>query len=339
MNTTGRTGRNISRLGALVAGLSVAAVAATAVNPSIAGAFPSKAKDCSACHDAGGTTTATASTVTARPGATYTVAVAMTANPSGGNSGYAIVPVAPATGSTYAGNTSAALKYTATMTAPSTPGTYTYTVFTNQGSTGADGHASSKQYTITVPDADAVTTTTTLAMASTATTAPAPAAKTLTATVSGAGAAGVVRFYNGTKWLGTRTLTAGKASLALTSIPVGTYSYKAAFTPTNPAKFYASTSTAKAFTVYTRAAIKALSPTYGRVGRVVTITGTNFATKGGVKFGNVAATVRTWTATKITVVVPKPVWPSASSKSVSVLVKVTPKGRVASAGKYFKVTR
>ncbi|HEX7536012.1 MAG TPA: IPT/TIG domain-containing protein, partial [Dermatophilaceae bacterium] len=71
-------------------------------------------------------------------------------NPAGGNSGYAIVPVTAGTGTTNGGNSSAALSYSATMTAPAAAGTYIYNVFTNQGITDPDGQASSTSYTITV---------------------------------------------------------------------------------------------------------------------------------------------------------------------------------------------
>ena len=242
--------KSIPKVAVLAAGLTVVALAATA-HPSDAQAFPNRNRDCSACHDAGGTTTAQASTATPAAGATYTVAVTLTANPRGGTSGYAIVPVTAGSGTTNAGGSSAALRYTATMKAPTTPGKYTYKVFTNQGGTGSDGRASGTQYTITVaaPPAAVTTTTTALKMAPSGGTAVAPASRTLTATVTGAGAAGTVAFFNGATSLGTRTLTAGSASLALSTIGVGRYSYHAVFTPTSPARFTASSSGNLALTV------------------------------------------------------------------------------------------
>ena len=455
MNNSNCARKSFPRVAVLAAGLTVAAMA-VAVHPTGAQAFPSRNRDCSACHDAGGSTTAKASTSSPAAGATYTVAVTLTANPRGGNSGYAIVPVTAGSGTTYGGDTSAALRYTATMKAPTAPGTYTYKVFTNQGSTGSDGHASGTQYSNTVAAAPvAVTTTTTLTRAPVATTAVAPASRTLTAAVSGAGAAGTVTFFNGPASLGTRTLTSGSASLALSAIGVGTYSYHAVFTPTSPAKFTASssgnvalkvtaappapgqvatttalrmspsTATARApavrvltaagpgagpaavtgagaagtvtffngatpvgtrtvaagsasltlnrigvgtysyHAVFTpaapalftssistnvalkvtaapvpiRAVIRGLSTDEGRVGRLVTIRGSGFGAKGVVKFGSKTAVVRSWSTTRIVVVVPRVTWPSKYRHELEVRVTVTPRGGVASRGAEFEVKR
>ncbi|HEX7536381.1 MAG TPA: hypothetical protein VF391_05190 [Dermatophilaceae bacterium] len=139
---------SIPKVAVLATGL-VAAVLVGTLGPLAAQATP-RAKNCAGCHAVGGSTTATPSTVTPAGGAAYTVAITLAANPAGGNSGYAIVPVAPATGSTFGGNTSAALSYTAAMTAPAAAGTYTYNVYTNQGLTDPDGQASSTTYSITV---------------------------------------------------------------------------------------------------------------------------------------------------------------------------------------------
>ena len=447
MNNSSFASKSAPRVAVLAAGLTVAAMA-VAVHPTGAQAFPSRNRDCSACHNAGGTTTAKASTSTPGAGATYTVAVALTANPRGGNSGYAIVPVTAGTGTTNGGDTSSALRYTATMKAPTTPGTYTYKVFTNQGSTGSAGHASGTQYSITVAAAPAaVKTTTRLTMAPVAATAVAPASRTLTAAVTGAGAAGTVTFFNGPTSLGTRTLASGTASLALSTIRVGTYSYHAVFTPTSPARFTPSTSGNVALTVTAapptpgqvatttalrmspvsatavapaartltaavtgagaagtvaffngssplgtstvaagsaslaltkigvgrhsyravftptrpalftssasgnlalkvtaapaaaKAVIRTLSTDEGRVGRVVTIRGSHFGAKGVVKFGSKAAHVRSWSTTKIVVVVPRVTWPSKSRDELELRVTVTPKGGVASRGVEFEVER
>ncbi|MEP7194068.1 MAG: hypothetical protein ABI903_14525, partial [Actinomycetota bacterium] len=140
---------SLPKIAVLATGLTAALLAAT-ITPQAAQAFPSKAQDCSNCHAAGGSTTAAPSTLTPAAGATYTVAITLAANPAGGNSGYAIVPVAPAVEKTNGGNSSAALSYTATMTAPAAAGTYTYNVYTNQGLTDPDGQASGTTYSITV---------------------------------------------------------------------------------------------------------------------------------------------------------------------------------------------
>jgi hypothetical protein len=145
----------IPKIAVLATGLAAAVLVVT-INPvPVAQAFPSRAQDCANCHTAGGSTTATPNTLAPAAGATYTVAISLAANPGGGNSGYAIEPVAPATERTHGGDTGADLSFLATMTAPAAAGTYTYNVFTNQGSTGA-GHASSATYSITVGAAPTV---------------------------------------------------------------------------------------------------------------------------------------------------------------------------------------
>ena len=96
-----------------------------------------------------GTSPASPSTTPPSAGGTCTCGSTLTANPTGGISGYGIVPVTAGTGSTFGGNTGALLAYTATMTAPAAAGTYSYTVWTNQGPTSA-GNVGSAVYSITV---------------------------------------------------------------------------------------------------------------------------------------------------------------------------------------------
>ena len=134
----------------LVTGLTAAILALT-VSPQAAQAYP-RAASCTRCH-AGATTTtvmATPSAGTQLAGASYTVAITLTANPNGGNTGYGIVPVAPAVEKTFGGNTRTELALTATMIAPAVAGTYSYTVWTNQGLTDGSGQVGSKVYSITV---------------------------------------------------------------------------------------------------------------------------------------------------------------------------------------------
>jgi hypothetical protein len=132
----------------------VAAVMVATITPMPAQATP-RAADCTGCHAGSTTTTVTATpSVTApAPGATYTVAITLTANAAGGDTGYGIVAVAPTPAplvKVFGGMTGAsALSYTATMIAPATAGTYSYTVWTNQGPTSA-GQVGSKVYSITV---------------------------------------------------------------------------------------------------------------------------------------------------------------------------------------------
>ena len=139
----------IPKLAVLATGLTAAILVAT-INPMPAQAFPSKAQDCANCHAVGGSTTAAPSTLTPAAGASYTVAITLAANPAGGNTGYAIVPVAPAVEKTNGGNNGSQLAFTATMVAPAAAGTYTYNVYTNEGVTAPSGFASGTSYSITV---------------------------------------------------------------------------------------------------------------------------------------------------------------------------------------------
>jgi Bacterial Ig-like domain (group 3) len=95
------------------------------------------------------------------------------------------------------------------------------------------------------------TVTTTALGVSPASPGVAPASPTLTATVSPASptAVGSVQFFNGATSLGTSPVVAGVATKALTSVSVGTYSYTATFTPTDPTAFTSSTSSAVPYLV------------------------------------------------------------------------------------------
>ena len=141
---------SLPKIAVLATGLAAAILVAT-MSPQVAHAFPSRAQDCATCHK-GSTSTATAaapSTTSPVAGASYTVAITLAANPTVGNSGYAIVPTTAGTGAANGGNAGALLSYTATMTAPATADTYSYTVYTNQGSQ-ATGQTGSATYSINV---------------------------------------------------------------------------------------------------------------------------------------------------------------------------------------------
>jgi predicted CXXCH cytochrome family protein len=144
------TRMNLPKIAVLATGLAAAILVAT-TNTEVAQAHPSQKKDCANCHTASTSTATTAapSTTTPAAGATYTVAITLAANPTGGKSGYAIVPVTASTGTTSGGDTASDLAYTATMTAPSAAGTYSYTVFTNVGSQSS-GQTGSAVYSINV---------------------------------------------------------------------------------------------------------------------------------------------------------------------------------------------
>jgi hypothetical protein len=143
----------------------LAAVAALVV-PVIVGAVvakpatasPSKQRDCTACHGDGtyaATVTATPSAATVAPGGSYTVAAAISENPTGDFlTGYWIAnsTAAGATGTSviYGGKTTTQQSYTVNMTAPSTPGTYYYKVFMEDGLDDNSGVVGFKVYSIVV---------------------------------------------------------------------------------------------------------------------------------------------------------------------------------------------
>jgi predicted CXXCH cytochrome family protein len=142
--------KNLPKIAVLATGLGAAILVAT-ISPEVAHAFPSRAQNCATCHT-GSTSTATTATPSATTlvaGATYSVAITLAASPAGGNSGYAIVPVAPDTMKANAGDTGSLTSYTATMTAPAAAGTYSYTVYTNMGSQST-GQTGSAVYSINV---------------------------------------------------------------------------------------------------------------------------------------------------------------------------------------------
>ena len=187
----------IPKVAVLVTGLTAAVLVAT-INPAPAQATP-RASNCTGCHASatGATTTVTAtpSTATPAPGATYQVAITLTANPNGGNTGYGIVPIAPAVEKTFGGDTGTQLAFTATMVAPTAAGTYSYTVWTNQGPTDGTGQVGSKIYSITV--APVVTTpppTTTTAVITSLSRTRGEAGSKVTIRGTGFGTPGVVKF-------------------------------------------------------------------------------------------------------------------------------------------------
>jgi len=178
---------SLPKIVVLATGLAAAVLAVT-MSPQIAHAFPSKAQDCANCHTASKSTatTATPSTTTPAPGASYTVAITLAANPTGGNSGYAIIPVTAGTGTTNAGDTGSLTSYTATMTAPAASGAYSYTVYTNMGSQST-GQTGSAVYNITVTGGSSTQPPTTTSTPAVTTTSPPVTAAPTTPSVIVAG--------------------------------------------------------------------------------------------------------------------------------------------------------
>jgi len=101
---------SLAKILVLATGLAGAILVAT-MSPQAAHATP-RAGSCASCHASAtsSTTTATPSTLTPVAGAAYSVAITLTANPTGGNSGYGIVPITVGTGSTFGGNTGSQLR-------------------------------------------------------------------------------------------------------------------------------------------------------------------------------------------------------------------------------------
>ena len=200
---------SVPKIAVLATGLTAAVLVGT-MSPQAAQAYPSKNANCSNCHG-GSTSTLTTgvpSTTTPAAGATYTVAITLENNPGSGNSGYAIVPAVAGTGTTNGGDAAADTSYTATMTAPTAPGAYTYTVYTNMGSK-ALGKTGSATYTITVASVVPPTTVPPVAGASIRSLSPSHGRVGTTVTIRGTGfeKAGVVNFGAGkakvTSWSST----------------------------------------------------------------------------------------------------------------------------------------
>ncbi|HEX7536380.1 MAG TPA: hypothetical protein VF391_05185 [Dermatophilaceae bacterium] len=357
---------SVPKVAVLATGLAAAVLAST-ISPLAAQATP-RAKNCAGCHAAGGSTTATPSTANPVGGAAYTVAITLAANPAGGNSGYGIVPVAPATGSTFGGNTSAALSYTATMTAPAAAGTYTYTVYTNQGPTDPDGQASSSTYSITVAPVVTVPPTTVPPTTVPPTTVPPTTVPPTTVPPTTVPPTAVPPTVPPTTIPPTTVpptvppTTVPPTTVPPTTVPPTTVP-PTAVPPTVPPTTVPPT-TVPPTTVpptavpptavpptttppVSSAHLRSLSPGHGVVGSRAIIRGSGFGRPGAVKFGSVTATALSWTSTAIVVRVPAkaaftprlkaaavPIWylrvPSAA-------VTVTPRGARASNAVSFRL--
>jgi len=136
--------------------VAVAVVFAT-VSAKPADAFPNKTTACTSCHSGtpSGTVTAVPSTTSPATGAAYTVAIDIGLS-SSGQTGYRIVNADAATPAVAVIDGPAAqTSWTASMTAPAAPGTYSYKVWTVKGPADNTGQATSVTYSITVPAATA----------------------------------------------------------------------------------------------------------------------------------------------------------------------------------------
>jgi len=137
---------------------------------------------------------------------------------------------------------------------------------------------------------------------------------TLTATVSPTAAAGTVQFFDGSKSLGTVTVSKGKATKQVT-VGVGSHTHRAVFTPTTATAYATSSSAQVKVTKSATTTSLTLSPTTVKKGSaaraVVTVKGTSKPPTGKVQIkenGKVIATGTlkvTGNTGKATIVLPK----------------------------------
>jgi len=289
--------------------LAIAAIAAAAVFAAVtakpANSFPSQAQACTTCHPtapASTTVSATPSTAAPAAGSAYSVTIDMAGLTSSGDTGYWI---SNATGtpavSVFGGDAGTNQpSYTQSMTAPSAPGTYSYTVWCERGSRSS-GQAKSTTYSITVPAPQApaissLSPASGLVGSSFTITGSNFGASSPSNTVSVGGSPATTTAWSATSITAVvpNGLTAGAKNVAVTS-----------------GGLTSAASTASSFTVTVPApqapAISSLSPASGLVGSSFTITGSNFGASSPsntVSVGGSPATTTAWSATSITVTVP-----------------------------------
>lgn len=309
---------------ALLFALAAAGLTAVAAGP--AGATPSRNTTCTSCHSgaASGAVTAVPSSATPSPGATYAVNVSIGLTASG-QTGYHVAQTdAAGTATTWmavSGGPSAQTSWAPKMTAPATPGTYYYKVWTAKGPDNSSGMAKAATYSITVP---------------------APAAPpALTGLVPSTGIAGSLFTITGASLGTSGTVTVGGLTAATSAWSATSITCTVPATSTVGAKSVvvtpagASATNALTYTVTAAPApapaIAAVSPTHAETGATVVITGTDFGATGVVEFGSVAATTTAWSATSVTATVPAGLAPGATT------VTVTPGGGPASNAAAFTV--
>lgn len=144
----------------------VALIAAFAfVMPSaINGAYPNKVQDCSRCHGPQAGTyydnimSISVSKSVLQPGEVYSVGIdiVIQTSLSKRDTGYAIEDLGTSTWPAWLDATAEQSHYDQTMTAPSTPGSYSYRVWGESGPATSDGKTDFDDYTITVEQAPPV---------------------------------------------------------------------------------------------------------------------------------------------------------------------------------------
>jgi hypothetical protein len=255
----------IPKIAVLATGLTAAVLVAT-INPTPAQAHVGYTEACDSCHDAGGSVTATPSSATVAPGATYTVALAFTGG--GSPSGYWI--------SGNGVNATGSSSTSATMTAPVTAGAFTYTVWVRSGV------VASTTYSITVGAVVPPTTVPPTTIPPTTlppTTVPPTTVPPTTVPPT----------------------TVPPTTVPPTTIPPTTVPPTTVPPTTVPPTTVPPTTIPP---VATSAHITSMSPRHGAIGTKVTIRGSGFGDLGSVRFGTVVATAKSWTDTKIVFEVP-----------------------------------
>ncbi len=296
-------------IGAVILAAVIAAVTANPVS-----GFPSKARACTDCHPAApasATVSATPSTSTPAPGASYNVTVNLAGLTSSGDTGYWISNGAGTpTVSVYAGDTgSNQTTYTRAMTAPSTPGTYSYTVWCERGSQGS-GRPSRRPTASRVPAPIPVPT----AAITSLTPNHAQTGASVVIAGSNLGSGGSVRFGST-----VAATSAWSASSVTVTVPSGLAAGATSVTVTPTG---AAASNALAFTVDAAPApvpapvLNAITPASGLAGSVVTLSGANLGAGGTVTIGGVTAATSAWSTTAITATVPAGL--TAGAKNVTV---------------------
>ncbi len=158
-----------------------------------------------------------------------------------------------------------------------------HAVFTPTAGNGYSGSTGSTTFTVTAPIA-----TTTVLAASPTSPQQSGTSVTLTATVT-AGASGTVQFENGSTPVGSPvTVTSGSAATSTSTLPVGTDTLNAVFTPT-PGNGYGGSTGSTSFTVTgipTTTVLTASPSSPQQAGTSVTMTATVTAAPGTVQFEN-----------------------------------------------------
>jgi hypothetical protein len=142
----------------MISAVALLATFAFVMPSALNGAWPDKVQDCSRCHGPQegtyfeDTMSITVSKTVLQPGEVYTVGINLVIQTglSKKDTGYAIEDLATSTFPVWLDATAVQSHYDQSMTAPSTPGSYTYRVWGESGPATSDGKTDFDDYTITV---------------------------------------------------------------------------------------------------------------------------------------------------------------------------------------------